>query len=142
MDRGSGRAKRVSLARTFGVWAGQTLCYALQVLKVGCMRWFRVVVWRVVGSASLLMVGGCSRSLEIDLPAGYHGHVAIFCEQLTRSSRPIHVDGDGEAKNAMCPRAKTSLAVLRDGIAVQPLSLPKWVVTGDGIVLSIEFDVL
>ena len=117
------------------------LCYALQVLKVGYMGLSRVAMCRVLGFASLLAVGGCSRSLEVDVPGSYHGHVAIFCEQLSRASRSIHVEADGEARSATCPRAKTSLVVMRDGVAVQPVSPPKWVVTGDGIVLSIEFDV-
>lgn len=89
----------------------------------------------------LTAIGGCSHPLEVDVPAAYHGHVTIPCEQLDRMNKPIHVDMNGIAEKAVCPRSQTSLVVVRGGSPVQPGSPPRWGFTDDGIVLSIELDV-
>lgn len=89
----------------------------------------------------LLAVAGCSHALEVDVPAGFHGHVTVLCEALDRSGKPIHVGADGTAPKAVCPPAQTSLTLMRGGEPVKLNGRPHWGVTGDGIVLSIDLDV-
>ena len=89
----------------------------------------------------LAVIIGCSHPLEIDLPAGYTGKVSIFCERFAESEQPIKVAADGTAPNAVCPRSRETLTVIRGGQAIQTAGEPHWSTTGDGIVLGIQFEV-
>ena len=86
-------------------------------------------------------VSGCAHALEVDVPDDFHGRVTILCERVQRVATPIHVRADGNVPNALCPTAQTSLTVVRNGQSIKPSSEPRWGITGDGIVLSVEFDI-
>lgn len=88
----------------------------------------------------LTAVSGCSHPLEIDVPNGYRGRVIVLCEEFEGAPKPIQVGKDGMARHAGCPRSQTNLVVVRNGTPVRPGSQPHWSVTGDGIILSIDFD--
>lgn len=84
---------------------------------------------------------GCSHPLQIELPPGYTGKVSIFCDRLAGTGETIRVGADGTAPNAVCPRSRQPLSIVRNGQPVQPNSAPVWSTTGDGIVLAIDFEV-
>lgn len=92
--------------------------------------------------AVLVVVLGCSHSLEIDLPAGFAGRVSIFCERIGSAElAPIKIGADGSAPHAACPRSRQAITVLRNGQLVHLVDEPHWSTTGDGIVLGIDFEV-
>ena len=86
-------------------------------------------------------LSGCAHTLELDVPDNFHGHVTVLCEQLQRVATPIHVGMDGNVPHALCPTTQTNLTIVRNGQSIKPSSEPKWGITGDGIVLSVELDV-
>ncbi len=102
----------------------------------------RLPVASLALTASLLaVIIGCSHPLEIDVPAGYTGKVTVLCERLAEDGRTIQVGADGMANRAVCPRSRRTLTVVRDGQALKPSGEPRWSMTGDGIVLAVEFNV-
>ena len=98
----------------------------------------------IVLPATALLIAvliGCSPAVPVTVPENYHGHVTILCDRLERVATPIYVGSTGEVPSALCPSSQTSLTVVRNGQPVKPANEPKWGITGDGIVLSVEFDV-
>ena len=92
-----------------------------------------------VGSIALL---GCARKLQIEIPAGFHGHVQITCGGLTLDhTGTIHVDTDGVITAATCPERQADVVVLRKGEASPVSTSVMWTTTGDGLVREISFDV-
>jgi hypothetical protein len=92
-----------------------------------------------VGSILLL---GCARKVQIEVPANFHGHVQILCTGLSDDrSITLHVDATGQATAATCPVRQTDTVVTRDGMAGPVETSVMWTTTGDGLVREIAFDV-
>ncbi len=85
-------------------------------------------------------MSGCSHPLEVDVPANVHGRVIVMCESFSAAASPIRVNAEGLAEHAACPTSQSSLVVVRDGQPVKPVSSPNWSTTGDGILLSVDFE--
>lgn len=98
------------------------------------------------GCVALALTGivllGCARKVQIDVPANFHGHVQILCTGLSEDrSTNIHVDASGSIKASTCPVRQTDTVVSRVGV-VAPLDTSViWTTTGDGLVREITFDV-
>ena len=92
-----------------------------------------------VGSIVLL---GCARKVQIQVPSGFHGHVTIACGGLSDDrSITLHVDARGQASAATCPMRQTDTVVTREDAAAPIETSILWTTTGDGIVREITFDV-
>jgi hypothetical protein len=91
--------------------------------------------------ASVLLLG-CARKVQIEIPAGFHGHVRIACTGLSDDgSITLHVDDTGQVTAATCPVRQTDTIVTRSGAAGPVETSVMWTTTGDGLVREITFDV-
>ncbi len=77
-----------------------------------------------ISAALLAVIIGCSHPLEVDVPAGYTGKVTVFCNRLAEVNQPIKVGADGAAPNAVCPRSRATLTIVRAGQPIQPAGEP------------------
>ncbi len=92
-----------------------------------------------VGSILLL---GCARKVQIEIPASFHGHVRILCAGLTDDrASSLRVDADGHAMAATCPTRQIDAVVTRAGGREPVATNVMWTTTGDGLVREIAFDV-
>jgi hypothetical protein len=89
-----------------------------------------------------IVLMGCARKVQIEVPANFHGHVRILCTGLSEDrSTNIHVDASGSIEASTCPVRQTDTVVSRMGV-VGPLDTNvMWTTTGDGLVREITFDV-
>jgi hypothetical protein len=91
--------------------------------------------------ASIVLLG-CARKVQIEVPSSFHGHVQIFCTGLSEDrSISLHVDATGHATAATCPVRQTDTVVTRSGAASPVETSVMWTTTGDGLVREIAFDV-
>jgi hypothetical protein len=89
-----------------------------------------------------IVLMGCARKVQIEVPEHFHGRVQIFCTGLTRDrSTNIHVDDSGSASVSTCPVRQTDAVVSRSGVAAPLDTTVMWTTTGDGLVREITFDV-
>ncbi|SEC35987.1 hypothetical protein [Terriglobus roseus] len=85
---------------------------------------------------------GCARKVQIEVPADFHGHVRILCTGLSEDrSTNIHVDATGSIKASTCPVRQTDTVVSRSGVGAPLETNVMWTTTGDGLVREITFDV-
>ena len=92
-----------------------------------------------IASIALL---GCARKLQIEIPAGFHGHVQITCAGLTMDrTGTLHVDHDGVITAVTCPARQAETVVTRAGEQAPVDTSIMWTTTGDGLVRAISFDV-
>ena len=95
----------------------------------------------VLAISSILLLG-CARKVQIEVPASFHGHVQILCTGLSDDrSITLHVDATGKATTATCPVRQTDTVVARTGIDSPVETSVLWTTTGDGLVREINFDV-
>ena len=91
--------------------------------------------------AGILLLG-CARKLQIEVPAAFHGHVQITCAGLTSDRTGImHVGDDGVIVAPTCPARQSDVIVTRQGNITPVDSSVMWTTTGDGLVREISFDV-
>ena len=91
--------------------------------------------------ASLLLLG-CARKVQIEVPAGYQGHVHIVCAGLSQDRMgTLRVTGNGEVTMATCPERQADAVVMRTGSGTPLDATVMWTTTGDGLVREITFDV-
>ncbi|AFL89549.1 hypothetical protein Terro_3332 [Terriglobus roseus DSM 18391] len=85
---------------------------------------------------------GCARKVQIEVPANFHGHVRILCNGLTEDrSTNIHVDASGAVNATTCPVRQTGTVISRAGESAPVDANVMWTTTGDGLVREITFDV-
>jgi hypothetical protein len=85
---------------------------------------------------------GCARKVQIEVPANFHGRVHILCTGFTEDrSTNIHVDASGASNASTCPARQADTVVSRSGMAAPLETSVMWTTTGDGIVREITFDV-
>lgn len=91
--------------------------------------------------ASVVLLG-CARKVQIEVPADFHGRVHIFCGALS-SDRPgtLHVDRSGSMEGTTCPARQADVTVTRSGNGVPVDTSVMWTTTGDGLVREIAFNV-
>jgi hypothetical protein len=95
----------------------------------------------VLAISSVVLLG-CARKVQIEVPASFHGHVQIQCTGLSDDrSITLHVDATGQATTATCPVRQTDTVVTRAGMAGPVETSVMWTTTGDGLVRQIAFDV-
>ena len=103
------------------------------------LRFRRAGVALAVASVLLL---GCARKVQIEVPADFHGRVHILCQGLTYDrASTLRVDGTGALTAATCPVRQTDAVVTRSGGAAPVDTSILWTTTGDGLVREIAFDV-
>ncbi len=91
--------------------------------------------------ASVLLLG-CARKVQIEVPASFHGHVQVICTGLTEDRQTtLHVDETGVLSVATCPVRQTDTVVIRGGQSDPVETSVMWTTTGDGLVREITFDV-
>ena len=91
--------------------------------------------------ASILLLG-CARKIQIEVPANFHGHVQILCTGLSDDrNTSLKVEADGRASMATCPTRQTDAIVTRAGGRAPVETSVMWTTTGDGLVREIAFDV-
>lgn len=96
----------------------------------------------VVFLAALSTAWGCHRSeLRVELPAGYSGHVSIFCATSTPPPSTVAVNSSGTGIGAPCDAPTDHLLVVRNGQRISPEGSVRWLKTGDGIATGLEFTV-
>jgi hypothetical protein len=92
-----------------------------------------------LGGIALL---GCARKVQIEVPAGFHGHVHIVCGGLDTDQRgTLHVNASGNMEGITCPARQADVVVTRNGDGVPVDTSVLWMTTGDGLVREISFDV-
>jgi hypothetical protein len=95
----------------------------------------------VLAFAGIVLMG-CARKVQIEVPANFHGTVHIRCTGLTEDrSTTIHLDASGETSAALCPVRQTDTVVTRAGMAAPVETNVMWTTTGDGLVREISFEV-
>ena len=91
---------------------------------------------------SSVLLLGCARKVQIEVPAGFHGHVQILCTGLSDDrSITLHVDATGQVTTATCPVRQTDTVVTRAGMSGPVDTAVMWTTTGDGIVREIAFEI-
>lgn len=89
---------------------------------------------------SVLLLG-CARKLQIEVPADFHGRMHITCAGLTSDrTTTLHASG-AELTAATCPERQSEVTVMRAGAAAPVDTAVMWTTTGDGLVREISFDV-
>ncbi len=91
--------------------------------------------------ASIVLLG-CARKVQIEIPAEFHGHVHIVCGGLN-ADRPgtLRISGSGSMDDVTCPARQADVVVTRAGAAQPVETSVMWTTTGDGLVREITFDV-
>ena len=91
--------------------------------------------------ASVVLLG-CARKVQIEIPADFHGRVHIVCGGLsTDKPGTLRVDGSGSLDGTTCPARQADVVVTRIGSGAPVDTSVLWMTTGDGLVREITFDV-
>ncbi len=95
----------------------------------------------VAVAVACVLLMGCARKLQIEVPASFHGKVRIVCTGLTSErTTTLRIDSS-DVEAATCPARQADVVVTR-AISGAPVETSvMWTTTGDGIVREILFDV-
>ena len=89
-----------------------------------------------------IVLMGCARKVQIEVPADFHGRVHILCTGLSEDrSTNIRVGETGSLNASSCPVRQTGTVISRAGASAPVDTNVMWTTTGDGIVREITFDV-